>query len=955
MPITVSGVRAELRKDSENTAEPMPRLSWIVEGPAGWMPAWSEVRLDEGESLRLGPESVLVPWPFAPLEPRSRYRVQVRVGDADHASPWSEPRWVTAAFLTDGEWQAAMIGLPAAEPDQRPGLVRTEFDVEPGLVRATLYATAHGVYQAEINGVTVDDAELKPGWTAYRLRLIHETTDVTTLLHPGRNAVGAIFAGGWYTERYLGRRAEFYGTTPAVAMQLHLDYGDGRDRWIRTGAGWTAAAAPITASGIYAGEDYDARLEQSGWSAAGFDDTGWQPARVDDAPHPTPSAQVAPPVRMVDELAVREVVTSAGGAPILDFGQNLVGRLRIRVEGPAGATVTLRHAEVLEGGELGTRPLRGARATDTYTLRGGGPEEWEPRFTFHGFRYAQLTGVEVRPDQVTAVVLSSDLPRTGWFRSSEPMLNRLHENVVWGMRGNFLSVPTDCPQRDERLGWTGDLQVFAPTASFLFDADAFLTSWLTDLDLEQRAAGGIVPFVVPDPLPDGKRPAAAWGDAATVVPTVLHERYGDLDILRRQLPSMVAWADVLLGRAGDALLWRGDFQFGDWLDPAAPPENPFAARTDPDLIASAYLCHSVELVARAARLVGDDATADRYGRLASRAREAFRHEFVSPAGRMSSDSPTAYAVAIRFGLYGDDVQRQGMGDRLADLVRMQGYRIATGFVGTPLVADALADTGHLDAAGRLLFQTDNPSWLYPVTMGATTIWERWDSMLEDGSINPGGMTSFNHYAFGAVADWLHRVVAGLAPAEPGYRTIRIAPRPLKHLQWAEAELNSPYGRVRVAWCRAGAELVVEADVPTGAKAAVELPGQEPFTVAGGSHRWTVVAPPAVSRRSPLHWMTTALSDVIDDEEAYAAIRATLTEIDPVLATQLRRQIIWSRGFTLDEVLRALSPDGRERVEDALAVLNRRAQEEDRVLPDLGRNRPRSGPPPSVSTVSEPSA
>jgi alpha-L-rhamnosidase len=626
---------------------------------------------------------------------------------------------------------------------------------------------------------------------------------------------------------------------------------------------------------------------------------------------------------VIEERNVAAVLTSATGNQILDFGQNLVGRLRIRVTGAAGTTVTLRHAEVLENDELGVRPLRLAKATDTYTLKGAGEEVWEPRFTFHGLRYAEITGLAepIDPQAVTAVVIHSDMRRTGWFESSEPLLNRLHENVVWGMRGNFLYLPTDCPQRDERLGWTGDIQVFSPTASFLYDTNGFLSSWLVDLALEQKAtADGTVPFIVPNVLHDAATPAAAWGDAATVVPMVLHERFGDLGVVAAQFDSMRDWSDKLLSLAGERLLWEGGFQFGDWLDPTAPPDNAFLAKTDPDIVASAYLFRSVDLTAQAAALLGRDDDALKYGQLASRIRDAFVSEYVTPAGRIMSDSQTGYALAIRWGLYGSAQQRSNMGARLADLVRGSGYRIGTGFVGTPLIADALATTGHLDAAGRLLLQTENPSWLYPVTMGATTIWERWDSMLEDGTINPGEMTSFNHYALGAVADWLHRSVAGLAPAEPGYRVLRIEPRPLDDLDHASATLDGPYGRARVAWHREGDSIVIEADVPANTSAEVVLPGRDPQTVWSGHHVWTVgverdsIGLPPIDRES-------SLTSIIDDRSAYEAIWKAIDRVDAPRARRWRNETRWLHGFSLADSLGRLPSPVEEAVNEALVLIN----------------------------------
>jgi alpha-L-rhamnosidase len=409
------------------------------------------------------------------------------------------------------------------------------------------------------------------------------------------------------------------------------------------------------------------------------------------------------------------------------------------------------------------------------------------------------------------------------------------------MRGNFLSIPTDCPQRDERLGWTGDIQVFSPTASYLYDAAGFLASWLEDLALEQKAIDG-VPFIVPNVLDWAETPAAAWADAAAVVPSVLYERYADSGVLERQYPSMKAWVDQVAALAGERRLWEGGFQFGDWLDPNAPPDEPGQAKTDHDIVASAYLHRSSRLVADAAGVLGLDEDAQRYEAYAEEVRAAWLREYVTPAGRIVSDAQTAYALAIMFGLARDPDLLARLGKRLAVLVERADHRIGTGFVGTPLIQDALVRTGHAGTARALLLQTGVPSWLYPVTMGATTIWERWDSMLEDGTINPGQMTSFNHYAFGAIADWMHRAVAGLAPLEPGYRRFAVAPLPLAGLDWAATEHETPYGRATVRWEADGEALVVRATVPPNTSAVVSLPGRGAEEVGSGEYEWTVPDP-----------------------------------------------------------------------------------------------------------------
>ncbi|ROO87326.1 alpha-L-rhamnosidase [Actinocorallia herbida] len=870
----VTGPRFEQVREPLGIGTARPRLSWRTETAIpDWMQTAYEVEA-RGERVRVeASDSVLVPWPFAPLASRERVEVAVRVaGPSGDLSPWTRAE-VEAGLLGADDWEARFVG---------PGegsLLRTEFASGPGLVSARLYATALGVYEAELNGERVGDHVLAPGWTSYHHRLRYQTYDVTGLVRDGANCLGAVLGDGWYRGRlgYEGKRA-LYGDRLALLAQLELAYGDGTVRRITTGAGrWRASSGPLLSTDLYDGEAYDARREHAGWSEPGFDDAAWWPAETVDHDLATLVAPTGPPVRVTETLAPVATLTSPSGRTILDFGQNLVGRLRITASGASGDKAVLRHAEILQGGELCVEPLRTAEATDTYVLRGGGIEEWEPRFTFHGFRYAEVTGPVTG---AVALVCHSDLERTGWFGCSDPLVERLHENTVWGMRGNFLDVPTDCPQRDERLGWTGDIQVFAPTASFLYDSAGFLRSWLADLAAEQAPDGAVpsvVPFVVNVPTA-----AAAWGDAAVIVPWTLYQRYGDLGVLEAQYPGMRAWVDHVAGLAGEGLLWDSGFQFGDWLDPAAPPGRADAARTYPEIVATAYFAHSADLVAGTARLLGRTEEAAHYGTLAARIRRAFQDEYTTASGRLLSDSQTAYALALRFGLLSGEEQRRHAGRRLADLVRGGGHRIATGFVGTPLICDALAETGFLDSAYRLLLQQERPSWLYPVTQGATTIWERWDSLLPDGTVNASGMTSFNHYAFGAVADWLHRTVAGLAPAEPGYRRLRVAPRPGGGLTHASARLHTPYGPAACRWAISGEWLSVEVTVSPNTSAEVGLPDGTEHTVGSGVHRWTVPFADQAAERSPLT-LDSTLGEVADRPGAMKLVTDAIVARMPEIA------------------------------------------------------------------------
>ncbi|GLL05187.1 alpha-L-rhamnosidase [Dactylosporangium matsuzakiense] len=840
----VVDLRAEHVREPLGLGTPRPRLSWRLESdvPGAAQVAYELTAGDWTSGRVESPDQVLVAWPAPPLAAREARAVTVRVWTDARTSAISEPLLVEAGLLDPAaDWRAALVEGPAITGEDGPAvLLRTVFDLPAAPARARLYATAQGVYELELNGQRVGDHVLAPGWTSYHHRLRYQAFDVTQALHRGPNAMGGWLAEGWYAGRlgFRGGRRGVYGERTGLAVQLEVDCADGSRHVVTTDGRWRTAPSPITATGLYDGERYDARRELDGWSSPGFDDRDWAPATTRALDPSILVAAEGPPVRRTGIVRPVAVTRDRDGRTIADFGQNLTGRLRVTTTGERGTTVTLRHAEVLQDGELYTRPLREARATDEYTVKGQGTEVWEPRFTVHGFRYAEVTGGGPGTT-VEAVVCHTDMVRTGWFDSSDPLLNRLHDNVVWSMRGNFLDVPTDCPQRDERLGWTGDLAVFAPTAAFLYDCAGLLTSWLADLAAEQ-AELGTVPFYVPwVELLGPPRPAAVWGDAAVDTPWTLFERFADTGVLRTQYPSMRAWVDQVAALAGEHRRWDTGFQFGDWLDPAAPPERPAAARTDAGLVATAAHARSARRRPAVADELGEADDQARYAAHAAAVAEAFNDEYVTPSGRLASDAQTAYALALTGGLLAQQEQRQRAGRRLTELVAAEGYRIGTGFAGTPLICDALTTAGAEQDAYHLLLQRECPSWLYPVTMGATTIWERWDSLLPDGTVNPGEMTSFNHYALGAVADWLHRTVAGLAPAAPGYRRVLVRPRPGGGLEHAEAVHDSPYGRIRVAWRRSHNRLHVQVTLPPGVTARVELPGTaETFEAGSGLSEYT---------------------------------------------------------------------------------------------------------------------
>lgn len=746
----------------------------------------------------------------------------------------------TATMITAGADRDAVVRLSTSFTLDQPAAHVTS---------AALSATAYGVYQASLNSRPVTASVLNPGWTAYEWRLQVQRFDVTDLIAGtgDRVVIDVLLGNGWYRGDlgFEGAHAN-YGTETGFVGELVITYLDGTAQVVVTGDDWAAGTTDIVRHSLYHGQTSDARLR--GGAGEPLE------VRTVDFDRRTLVDQVAPLITRHEVIRPVRIWPSPSGRTLLDFGQNLVGWIRLRARGAAGQVITIRHAEVLEHDELGTRPLRAAQATDTLILSGG-DDQFEPTFTFHGFRYAEIEGwpggVEaLRQDTgaVEAVVVHSDLRRTGWFECSHTGVNQLISNSVWGQKGNFLDVPTDCPQRDERLGWTGDIAAYAATAAYQFDVADFLHKWLLDLAAETRHnPGGWVPYVVPDVLKYAhfaggfespfEGACAVWGDAAVWVPQALWTAYGDLDRLAAHYPGMVLHLESVIPRLSETGLWDQDMQLGDWLDPDASPHDPANAKADKGVVATASFYRSVAFTAKAARLLGKDADADRWAELAGKIRTGFNTHYVNRDGTILSDCATVYALAVCFGLLDDD-QRAKAGDRLAEVVAERGYRVTTGFAGTPFVTWALSDTGHVDAAYRLLLEEGCPSWLYPITMGATTVWERWDSMLPDGSINPGEMTSFNHYALGAVADWIYQVIGGIRPAAPGYDEVLLTPTPGPGLDWAKGTLDTRHGRVESGWRRTGDGVVVEVLVPDGIGAQVVLPDGSAHRVGAGRHTFT---------------------------------------------------------------------------------------------------------------------
>lgn len=840
---------------------------------------WDTGRIQSSQSLH-------VPYAGEPLQPGQRCYWRVHVWDENKTvSAWSTPAFWEMGLLESANWQAAWI-TPGWEEDltqpQPAPLLRRTFTAAGAVVKARIYATSLGVYELRLNGQQVGDAVLTPGWTSYKHRIQYQTYDVTDLMRSGENVLGAMLGDGWY-RGFLGfqNRRNLYGNRLALLLQLHLTYADGRTEIITSDEAWKATTGPIRMADLYWGETYDARQEKPGWDSANYDDSGWSGVQVLNHPKAIVVAQVAPYVKRQEELRPVRLFQSPKGETILDFGQNMVGWIRLRVQGPAGTTVTIRHAEVLDqAGDLYTENLRFAKQTVSYTLKGDGEEIYEPHFTFQGFQYIAVEGFPGEPtlDNFTGIVLHSDMATIGSFTCSNPLINQLQHNILWGQKGNFVDVPTDCPQRDERLGWTGDAQAFIRTACFNMDVAAFFTKWLADLRADQRQDGSVT-FVVPDVITRedggftlfGGSGAAAWGDATTICPWTVYLCYGDTRLLAEHYESTVAWVEWIRNQVDGDLIWRKGFQFGDWLDYRGTfPLKP-APVTNDELVATAFFAYSVDLVANTAQVLGKTTDAAAYRALADAVKASFVTEFVTANGRVGSNTQTGYVLALQFDLLPEEMRPQAAA-RLADLVRDNHYHLTTGFVGTPYLCHVLSRFGQTDVAYELLNQETFPSWLYPVKKGATTIWERWDGIKPDGSFQDAGMNSFNHYAYGAIGEWLYRVVAGLEidPAEPGYKHILIQPQPGGGLSHVHASLETPYGLLVSAWELTETDFRLQVTVPPNAYATVRLPTGRLATVTEGGQ-------PITLENGVIHvWVTDDAVQIEIGAGAYNFVTTSLT-------------------------------------------------------------------------------
>jgi alpha-L-rhamnosidase len=825
---------------TENLTDPIgvdvkqPRFSWqLISTKRNTKQSAYEIIIVSGKSSVwnsgkvISDQSVHVKYGGAALQSGKKYNWQVRVWDNNgKASAWSPAASFQTALFNLSDWKAKWIEPGFTEEATRPSpYFRKKFNTSKKVTSAIAYITSHGMYEAQINGKRVGDSYLTPGWTSYNKRLQYQVYNVTDLLQQGNNAAGVVLGSGWYRSHLAwSDNKDLYGKTLGILFQLDITYADGSTESVVSDDSWKSSTGGIIFAEIYDGETIDAQKEKNGWSTAGYDDSGWSGVKLADFKNDNLLAEYSQPVRKHETFKALRVMTTPKGEKVIDFGQNLVGWVVVKAKGNAGDKISIEHAEVLDkNGNFYTDNLRAAKATGTYILKGGAEETFEPHFTFYGFRYIKIEGYpgEIKPENFNAVALYSDMPLTGSFSSSNPLLNQLQHNIQWGQNGNFLDVPTDCPQRDERLGWTGDAQVFSRTATYNRNVNNFFVKWMKDVEADQQPNGS-VPFVVPNVLGAGAGASTGWADVATIVPWNIYMAYADTEILSNQYASMKAWVRYMQEQSKNDL-WNTGFHFGDWLFYRPDDDNDGrAAVTDKYMIAQCFYANSVQLLIKTAKVLGKEEDVNSYTALLQKLKDAFAKEYMTPNGRLISGTQTAYVLALNFDMLPESLRQQAA-ERLAVNIESYDNHLTTGFLGASYLPHVLTRFGLDSIAYKLLLQESYPSWLYPVKMGATTIWERWDGQKPDSTFQTPGMNSFNHYAYGAIGDWMYRTVAGLREGAPGYKEIIVQPHIGGNLTQANADLKTYYGNASSHWKIENGKLQMDVEIPANTKATIYIP------------------------------------------------------------------------------------------------------------------------------------
>jgi len=857
--MTVFSLKCEYLENPSGIDEVRPRLGWILESAERGQKqtayriivASSEENLkkDVGDLWDTGKvtsdQSSQVVYNGKELRSRMRCYWKVCAWDRNgEMTQFSPPAFWTMGLLSASDWQGKWIGMKEAKAETSPkakakelpsgpppSWLRKEFSLSKPVKMAFAYVAARGLFELHINGQKVGKDVFAPEWTDYDKRIQYRTYDITDLVKNGDNAVGAILGDGWYSGylAWLQKRGN-YGDTTSLLCQLEVEYADGSTELIVSDDTWRAAVGPILSADLLLGENYDARQEMPGWDTAGFDDSSWQPVLLLEKPAAKLVAQMSQPVQVTQYISPVAMNEPARGVYVFDLGQNIAGWARLKVKGKQGTKVTLRFAERLNpDGTIYTTNLRTARATDTYVLKGGEEELFEPRFTFHGFQYIEVTGYPGVPNKntVAGCVVHSTTPPTGTFNYSNPLVNRLWDNITWSQRGNFISIPTDCPQRDERLGWMGDAQIFIRTATYNMDVAAFFTKWMFDVEDAQSAEGAFSDISPRFKTLKDHYAAPGWGDAGIIVPWTVYRVYGDTRIVEKHWEAMSRWMDFLLAANPD-LIRRNKVgnNYGDWLS--------IGADTPKDLLATAYWVYDAWLMSWMAKAIGREAEAAKYEKLFTDLKAAFQKNYVQPDSYILGETQTDYLLALYMDLLPENLRTKAA-EYLVENIKTKDWHLSTGFIGVRHLNPVLTEMGYSDIAYRLLNTESFPSWLYPIKNGATTIWERWDGWTAEKGFQDPGMNSFNHYSLGSVGEWLYGHVAGidLDPELPAYKRIIIHPYPGGDLEYASATYNSIQGRISSGWARGNDIIEINFTIPANTTATVYVPaGPEALITEG---------------------------------------------------------------------------------------------------------------------------
>ena len=820
--------------------------SWIVEDTPSKKQAAAQIKVahdpdmknivyDSGKDSEISSLAAELP---LELVPYTRYYWKVKVWGDTGDTAESAVNWFETGKMSD-TWHGKWI-TPSWEDKEIHPYMRKAFSLSGNVKSACAYVTGMGLYHLEVNGKRAGNECLTPYCNAYDSWVQCQTFDITDMLQSGDNAIGAMLGNGWAKGRFglsfaTGTSGPIYCDSFALLCELRIEMENGGTVIVGSDDSWKCATSPVTFSGIYDGESYDANIENKNWSAPGFDDSSWDKVKPFD-----PSAlgdvvdRLSPPVLVKDIVKPKALIETPAGESVIDMGQNMVGWLKFKLREPKGTKIKLTYAEVMQDGNFYTENLRSAKQEYTY-ISDGSEKSIEPLFTFYGFQYVKLEGFsDINLEDFEGCVIYSDMEQIGTIETSDPLVNRLFLNALWGQKGNFVDVPTDCPQRDERLGWTGDTQVFAGTASFNMDTYAFYAKYMHDLYEEQKGSDGMVHHFVPSIVPKSRRKevdalgggggALAWADCATIVPWEVYLHSGDKGILADQFDSMKDWVDWIK-KENDAGLWTTRFHFGDWLALDGPGGSNPMGGTDNDFLAMAFYKYSAEITAKAAKILGRGKDAEYYGELSEQVKKAIWDEFFSKNGRITVRTQTAYIIALHFNLVPDSLRARIFKDFLALMIK-DNMHLKTGFVGTPYLCRVLSENGASESAYQVFFQEDYPSWLYAVKLGATTIWERWNTLLPDGKISDTGMNSLNHYSYGSIIEWVYRHVCGLRPCydAPGFKKFAVIPEVYGKLKYAKAAVRTASGLAESGWrLEKDGTLTVSVKVPFDAEAAIYLP------------------------------------------------------------------------------------------------------------------------------------